>query len=313
VALAIGNPFGIGQTVTMGIVGATGRSLGGTIEQYEDFIQTDAAINPGNSGGALINSRGELIGINTAILSGSGGNQGIGFAVPVTLAKNIMDQLMRSGKVTRGYIGALLQDVDPSLVRAFHLPSQNGAVITEVTPGSPAEKGGLKAGDVVTSLSGEPVMDVANLRLRVASMAPGTSAKFHVLRDGQPHDVAVTLGERPADLEARNGRGDQGGTPGTGQQSGLQGVSVDELTPQLARQLELPRGSGGVVVTDVNESSPAAEAGLQRGDVIQEVNHTPVKTPADFDRMVKAGSHGGPVLLLINRQGIVRYIAIESK
>jgi serine protease Do len=311
IALAIGNPFGIGQTVTMGIVGATGRNLGGTIEQYEDFIQTDAAINPGNSGGALINTRGELIGINTAIISGSGGNQGIGFAVPVTLAKNIMDQLMRTGKVTRGYIGAMLQDVDPGLAKAFHLPNQNGAVITNIEPNSPAEKGGLKGGDVIVSVNGEPVSDVAGLRLRVASFAPGTAVKFHVLREGQPHDVTVTLAERPANLEARDnsGRGPQG----PGHQSGLEGVSVDDLTPQIARQLQLPAGTVGAVVTDVNESSPAAEAGLQRGDVIEQVNNTPVKSAADFEKMVRQGSRNGQTLLLINHQGVTRYIAIESK
>lgn len=312
--LAIGNPFGVGQSVTMGIVGATGRSLGGSIEQYEDFIQTDAAINPGNSGGALINTKGELIGINTAILSGSGGNNGVGFAVPVTMAKNIMDQLMRGGKVSRGYIGALLQDVDPGLVKAFHLPNQNGALITNVEPGSPADKAGLKSGDVVTQLNGEPVSDVAGLRLRVASFAPRTAVKFHVLREGQPRDINVTLGERPADLEARGGRnGQPGSQPGAGKQSGLEGVTVDDLTPQIARQLNLPRGAAGAVVTDVEESSPAAEAGLQRGDVIEEVNHAAVKSANDFDRMVRQSAGKGQILLLINRQGVTRFVAIDAK
>ena len=209
VVLAIGNPYGIGQTVTMGIVSATGRNLGGAIESYEDFIQTDASINPGNSGGALINSRGELIGINTAIIpSGGGGNQGIGFAIPVTMAKNVMEQLMRSGKVTRGYMGATLQDVDPSLAKAFKLPNTDGALVNEVSPDTPADKAGLKSGDVITQLNGEPVTDRANLRLRVASLAPGSVAKLHVLRDGTPRDVNITLGERPADdVLARNARG----------------------------------------------------------------------------------------------------------
>jgi serine protease Do len=311
-ALAIGNPFGIGQTVTMGIVSATSRSLGGRIEAYEDFIQTDAAINPGNSGGALINTKGELIGINTAIIpGGGGGNQGIGFAVPVTLAKNIMDQLMRNGKVTRGYIGALLQDVDPSLSKAFKLPNSNGAVVTSVEDGTPAAKAGLKAGDVITQINGEEVLDVATLRLKVASFAPGTAVKFHILRDGQPRDFNVTLAERPADIEARGGRGNNPGSEDGGKQSGLNGVSVDEISPQIARQLNLPRGTQGVIVTQVDESSAAADAGLQRGDLIEQVNRTPVSSIADFDRLTKASS--GTTLLLVNRQGRTLFIAVESK
>jgi Do/DeqQ family serine protease len=174
ICLAIGNPFGVGQTVTMGIVGATGRNLGGTIEAFEDFIQTDASINPGNSGGALINTRGELIGINTAILSGSGGNQGIGFAIPVAMARNIMDQLIKSGKVTRGYLGAYLQDVDPNLAKAFKIPNNSGVVITKIDANTPAEKAGVKEGDVVTQVNGETVVDVQSLRNKIASMAPGT-------------------------------------------------------------------------------------------------------------------------------------------
>lgn len=312
VALAIGNPFGVGQTVTMGIVGATGRSLGGTIEQYEDFIQTDAAINPGNSGGALINSRGELIGVNTAILSGSGGNQGIGFAIPVTLARNVMDQLIRSGKVTRGYIGAYLQDVDPNLAKAFKIQNNSGVVITKIDANTPAEKAGLKEGDVVTQVNGETVVDVQGLRNRIAAFAPGTAVKMHVVRNGSPMDVNVTLAERPADLEARNSRTGRGGDPGDGKQSGLEGVSVDELTPELASQLQLPNGVSGVVVTDVDESSAAADAGLKRGDVIEQVNRQPVKTANAFDREVQKGK-GGTTLLLVNRQGVRNFVAIESK
>jgi len=314
IAMAIGNPFGIGQTVTMGIVSATGRNLGGRIEAYEDFIQTDASINPGNSGGALINTRGELIGINTAIIpGGGGGNQGIGFAVPVTLAKNIMDQLMRSGKVTRGYIGALLQDVDPSLVKAFKLQNANGAVITNVEPGTPADKAGLKPGDVITELNGEQVLDVASLRLRIASFAPGTAVKFHLLRDGHPQDTSVTLAERPADVEARGGRGTRpGDEPGGGKQSAFEGLSVDDLTPQVARQLQLPADTTGAVVTDVDESSAAAEAGLKRGDIIEQVNRTPVKGVADFERLTRT-SKGSQTLLLVNRQGRTFFVALESK
>ena len=312
VCLAIGNPFGVGQTVTMGIVGATSRNLGGSIEQFEDFIQTDASINPGNSGGALINTRGELVGINTAILSGSGGNQGIGFAIPVTMARNVMDQLIRSGKVTRGYIGAYLQDVDPNLAKAFKIPSNSGVVITKIDPNTPAEKAGLKEGDVVTKVNGETVVDVQGLRNRIASMAPGTSVAMQVYRNGTPTEVHVTLGERPADLEARGSRQGRGGNQGGGQESGLSGVSVDNITPDIAQQLQLPRSTTGVVVTDVDESSAAAEAGLQQGDIIEQVNRQPVKTVNDFDRLV-AQSKSGATLLLVNRGGVRNFVAIESK
>ena len=311
-ALAIGNPFGVGQTVTMGIVGATSRNLGGQIEQYEDFIQTDAAINPGNSGGALINARGELIGINTAILSGGGGNQGIGFAIPVTMAKNIMDQLIRSGKVTRGYMGAYLQDVDSNLAKAFKLPNNDGVVITKIDPNTPAEKAGLKEGDVVTQLNGQPVIDTQGLRNRIASFPPNTNVKLHVVRNGNPQDVNVTLGERPADLEARGSRrGGQGGND-QGQSSGLEGVDVQELTPDVARQMGIEGRTSGVVVTDVDEGSAAAEAGLRQGDIIEQVNRQPVKTAGDFDRLVR-GSKGGTTLLMVNRGGVRNFVAIESK
>jgi serine protease Do len=312
ICLAIGNPFGVGQTVTMGIVGATGRNLGGTIEAFEDFIQTDASINPGNSGGALINSRGELIGINTAILSGSGGNQGIGFAIPVTMARNIMDQLIKSGKVTRGYLGAYLQDVDPNLAKAFKIPSNSGVVITKVDPNTPAEKGGLKDGDVVTQVNGDAVIDTQSMRNQIASMSPGSNVKLQVYRNGTPSDLSITLGERPANLDARNSRTGRGGDQGGGQQSGLEGVSVDDITPGIAQQLNLPRNTTGAVVTDVDEASVAAEAGLQKGDVIEQVNRQPVKNAADFDRMVRA-SKSGTTLLLVNRGGVRNYIAIESK
>ncbi len=310
VCLAIGNPFGVGQTVTMGIVGATGRNLNGTIEQYEDFIQTDASINPGNSGGALVNTRGELIGINTAILSGSGGNQGIGFAIPVSMARNVMQQLIEHGKVTRGYIGAYLQDVDPNLAKAFKLNSNEGVVITKVDPGTPAAKAGLKEGDVVTQLNGNQVSDVQDLRNKIASLTPGTTVKMHTMRNGSPTDINVTLAERPADLEAKS----QGHAPGdqSGQQGGLEGVSVDNITPDLASQLRLPAGTTGVIVTDVDQSSAAADAGLQRGDLIEQVNRQNVTTVSQFDQLLKQNT-GGSTLLLVNRQGVRNYVAIESK
>jgi serine protease Do len=309
-ALAIGNPFGVGQTVTMGIVGATGRNLGGRIEAYEDFIQTDAAINPGNSGGALVNTRGELIGINTAILSGgmSRGNMGIGFAIPVTMARNIMDQLIRTGKVTRGFIGATLQDVDTNLAKAFQLPNTDGAVITSVEPDAPAQRAGLREGDVITHINGESVIDVQNLRNRIAALSPGSNVKLRVVRGGKPTELAVTLAERPADTEARGGRAPRPGEPG-GARSGLEGVEVQELTPAIARQLRIPADVTGIVVTDVGEASAAAEAGLRRGDVIEQVNRQDVRTMADFNRLVRQSS--GTTLLMVNRGGARAFVAIE--
>jgi serine protease Do len=305
-ALAIGNPFGIGQTVTMGIVSATGRG-GLNIEQYEDFIQTDAAINPGNSGGALVNTNGDLIGINTAILAGNGGgNQGIGFAIPVAMAREVMDQIVKTGKVVRGYMGAQIQDVTPDLARAFKLQSPNGAVLTNIEPGTPAERAGLQAGDVVTAVNGESVADSNSLRLRISRTAPGTPVKLAVQRADGPKEITVTLGQLPGGDRDEEGQPDLRG----GAKSPLEGVSVDELDAQTARQLQLSPTTKGVVVTDVDVASAAYEAGLRRGDVIQSVNRKPVATVSEFETAV---SRGGGVLLLVNRGGATRFVVVESK
>jgi serine protease Do len=306
VALAMGNPFGFEQTVTMGIISATGRA-GLNPENYEDFIQTDAAINPGNSGGALVNTSGQLIGINTAIISRTGGNQGIGFAIPINMAREVMDQLVKTGKVTRGYIGAYLQDLTPELARAFNLKQTSGAVITQVSPGDPAEKAGLKPGDVVVALNGESITDSTGLRLRVSRMAPGTTATFTVQRPEGRQDVKVTLGTLP--IRGGAAPGEEGPTGGTA--STLEGVSVTELTPQLASELQVPSGTRGVVVTSVAPGSAAAEANLRRGDVITQVNRKPVSNQQEFEQAV--GSATGPVLLLVNRGGGSVFVAIEPE
>jgi serine protease Do len=305
-ALAIGNPFGIGQTVTMGIISATGRNNVG-IERFEDFIQTDAAINPGNSGGALVNTSGELIGINTAILAGrAGGNQGIGFAIPVAMAREVMDQLIKTGKVTRGYMGAGIQDVTPALARAFKLPNASGAAITHVEPGSPAARGGLQAGDVVTAVNGEDVIDSPALRLRISRTAPGTPVKLTVQRAEGQREVTVNLGTLPDDNEERGGV--QGGPQGGGSNSPLQGVSVDELDPQTSQQLRIPNEVRGVIVTNVAVESAAYGAGLRRGDVIQSVNRRPVTSVREFEAAVRGGASA---VLLVNRGGAARYIVVE--
>jgi serine protease Do len=300
-ALAIGDPFGVGQTVTMGIVSATGRSHLG-IEDYEDFIQTDAPINPGNSGGALVNDRGDLIGINTAIIShGSEGNQGIGFAIPANMARSVMDQIVQHGKVTRAYLGIVPQDVTPAIAKAFGQTEPRGALVGDVSANSPASKSGLEKGDIILDLNGKPVANSNDLRMAVSMMAPDSNVSLRVLRSGSEHNFTAKLGELPtteASIEHE----------GKGSSSALSGVSVEELNAQTAKELGLPANAQGVVVTKVGPSSPAAEAGLRRGDVIQEVNRKPVKDASDFERAV-AGSKED-TLLLVNRHGSTMYLAV---
>jgi serine protease Do len=302
---AIGDPFGIGETATMGIVSATGRN-GLDIEDYEDFIQTDAAINPGNSGGALINADGELIGINTAILSGGGGNQGIGFAIPINMAKYVMDQILKHGKVVRGYIGVGIQEVTPSLAKAFNVPAEKGALVSNVDPNSPGGKAGLQRGDVITEINGEPVQGSNDLRLKVGTMSPGTAVHLKVLRNRQARDVTVTLGEAPEKTGAANAPG------GEGETSPMRGVQVNELTPDIRQQLQLKPDVKGVVVTDVADGSPAADAGLQRGDVIQEINRQPVNSVSDYQRLVRqAGKQS--LVLLVNRGGNTAFVVVQPE
>jgi serine protease Do len=298
--LAIGDPFGVGETVTSGIVSAMGRTNLG-IEDYEDFIQTDAPINPGNSGGALVNDRGELIGINTAILShGSGGSQGVGFAVPVNLARNVMDQIIKNGKVTRAYLGVSIQEVSPHLAKAFGEAEPRGALVGDVSSGSPAEKSGLQKGDIIVELNGKPIADSNQLRMSIAMMAPDTTVNLKVLRNGSERDMSVKLGVLPTDqlqasLEPQNPQG------------ALEGVNVGNVTDEAVQQMGLPANTKGVVVTDIDPGSPVADSGLRQGDVIQEVNHQPVTNVSDFDRAVhKAGKDP---LLLVNRQGNTLFIA----
>jgi serine protease Do len=299
--LAVGNPFGLGKTVTMGIVSAMGRGNLG-IEDYENFIQTDASINPGNSGGALVNDRGELVGINTAILShGSEGNQGIGFAVPVSVARNVMDQILKNGRVTRAYLGVMAQEVTPAIAKAFHEPEVRGALVGDVTPDSPAQKAGLQKGDIIMEINGKPVNDGAQLRMNISLMEPGTTVTVKVLRDGTARDFPVRLAELPTE-QAKAEKNSES------TESAMQGVSVENLNARIAGQLGLPATSAGVVVTEVDPGSRAARSGLQRGDVIQEVNRHAVKNTSDFERAL--GSSKDETLLLVNRQGSTRYLAV---
>jgi serine protease Do len=302
IVFAIGNPFGVGETATMGIVSATGRGLGGTIERYEDFIQTDAAINPGNSGGALIDIHGDLIGINTAIVSGGGGgNQGVGFAIPINMARNVMEQILEHGKVIRGHLGVSIQGVDPDMAKAFGLSHGGGALVGDVTPGSPAAKAGIERGDIILELNGQAVNGPDDLSVRVSETPPGSTVHLKIFRNGQTKDVAVTLGELSEKAEA---------TPGEHGPVGLDGVQVENLTPALAGQLGLPTKTTGVVVSSVDPSSPAAAVDLEKGDVIQEVNRKPVRNVAEYQGAL-AGTASKPVLLLINRSGTTRYVVVQ--
>jgi len=306
VVFAIGDPFGIGETATMGIVSATGRA-GLGIEGYEDFIQTDAAINPGNSGGAMIDLHGDLIGINTAILTGgSGGNQGVGFAIPINMARAVMDQIVGHGKVVRGYLGLYPQDVSPALAKQFGLSKLGGALVSGIKPDTPAAKAGLKDGDVILELNGEPVTSANDLRLRVSQTAPGTNVKLQVWRDGRTQDVGVTLGELPGEKSAQ-------AAPGQSSSEGLEGVDVENLSPDDARQLQLDPATRGVVVTSVDPASAAAAAGLERGCVIEEVNHKPVRTVEEYRQALAAAGKQQQILLLVQFQGgATNYMIIES-
>ena len=319
IVLAIGNPFGLGQTVTMGIVRAKGRS-GLGIELVEDFIQTDAAINPGNSGGALINTRGELIGINTAIVGGqTGGNVGIGFAIPANMARNVMEQLIKTGKVERGFIGIIPNGIAPGQEQAYGLkPGQTGVAISEVDPNTPGAKAGLQVGDVIVAVNGTPVQDENSFRIQVAGMAPGSKVELRIVRNGAETTVPVTLGENTQFAKALRGRNGQGGggDQGGGEVSALAGVQVESISQDIQRKLNLPTRVSGVVVMDVEEGSSAAEAGLQEGDVIELVNHQKVTSPSEFDAAVR-GSGNRQVLLLVYRTvqgggGVSRFVVIPN-
>ena len=297
IVLAIGNPFGLSRTVTMGIVSALGRSGLPGFNQYQDFIQTDAAINPGNSGGALVDAEGRLIGINTAIYSRSGGNQGIGFAVPINLARHVMERLISDGKVTRGYLGILPQDLSPGLAKAFGRPDQNGALVGNVYPGTPAEKAGIQSGDVIVAFNGKKITDAHTLVLMVSECAPGSQATVEVLRNGQAKTVTLSLGELPVTTaQTQTGRNDSDSrVAGT---DALDGVTVSDMDNYVRRQLGLPENLQGALVTDVDQNSNAADAGLRRGDIIVEINRQAV-TGADDAVKLGRQAKGDQILLKV--------------
>ena len=306
VVLAFGNPLGVGQTVTSGIVSAKGRATGLSDGSFEDFLQTDAAINRGNSGGALVNTNGELIGINSQILSPSGGNIGIGFAIPSNMARAVMDQLLKTGKVRRGMLGVQIQSIDADLASSMDLPAARGVIVTSVQPGSPAEKAGIKRGDVVTSFDNQPVADTNNFRNLVAGTAPGTNVTLAVRRDNREQTVRLALAELP---ERTSPEGDEG-IGGEAAGSGKFGLTLQPLTTDMAPRLGLAANDQGLVVTKVDPSGTAADAGIRQGDLIQEVNRRPVRTLADFSAAIQL-SGPRPALVLIKRRETETYVTLK--
>ncbi len=280
--VAVGNPFGLGQTVTSGIISALGRS-GLGIEGYEDFIQTDASINPGNSGGALVNLKGELIGINTAIVAPSGGNVGIGFAIPINMARAVMEQIIKRGKVERGFLGVSIQNMAPDVAKAMGIHASRGAIVARVEPGSPADRAGLRAGDIIVSLNHKPVKNAADLRNRVGLTPPGSKVTLDIIRDGSRLTLSATLGSRAKAA-----------------------IKAGEIDPRLAgavfvavrRGLPLFRSIEGVGVQSVQQGSPAWRAGLRKGDIITMVNRKRVRTPQELAEAARAN----PDVLVLNVQ-----------
>jgi serine protease Do len=314
IVLAVGDPFGLRQTVTMGIISAVGRGGVGIVD-YENFIQTDAAINMGNSGGALVDIKGELLGINTAIFSRSGGNQGVGFAIPANLARDVMQSLREKGRVVRGYIGASVQTLTPELAEAMKLKGQlAGALVGEVAPKTPSEKAGMKTGDVITAVNGKKISDARELRLMIGSMAPGSKAQMQVNREGQTKTFDVQLAEMPAGVT------EEGGPEASPEESAqpekttvFGGVAVADITHDIRSALNLPKDVQGAVIVEVDADSPAGKAGLREGDVIQEVNKQRVKNAKDLVGVSKQLKPNEKILMRVYSQGRSGYVALEPK
>ncbi|MCI0697361.1 DegQ family serine endoprotease [candidate division KSB1 bacterium] len=304
--IAVGNPFELLHTVTAGIISAKGRSSVG-LAAYEDFIQTDASINPGNSGGALADLDGNVIGINTAISSPSGGNVGIGFAIPINMAKKIMDELVTKGKVTRGYLALMPQDVDENLAKGLNLKTTAGALVGDVTSDGPADKAGIQRGDIITGFNGKKVENSNQLRAIVADAEPGSTAKVVLLRNGREMALPVVLGERPKEFADRGASEPEEPEAQTGEKLGL---SLQTLTPEIARQLSY-QNEDGVVVGGVTAGSPADDAGLRRGDLIKEVNRSEVTSVQQFTRAVGRLQSGDSAVLLVRRGQNTFYAAIQ--
>jgi Do/DeqQ family serine protease len=313
IVLAIGNPLGIGQTVTAGIISAKGRRTGlSDGSSFEDFLQTDAPINRGNSGGALVNLSGELIGINSQILSpggASGGNIGIGFSIPSNMAKTVMEQLLKEGKVHRGMLGIFVQNITDDTAKALDLKDSTGVLVSDVNKGAAADRAGLKRGDIITAVNGEKIEDSNVFRNKIAGTAPGSDVKLTVYRDGSTQEITAKLDEFDVDAVTRNSNNGDDSAPAPEKESGRLGLSLQPVTPEVARQLKLP-SNDGLVITDIDPTGPAAEAGLARGDVVLEVNKQAVASPDDVRTALdKSGTR--PLLLLVSRRGQTIYLTVR--
>jgi len=301
--VAAGNPFGLSSSITAGIVSAKARSRVG-VADYEDFIQTDAAINPGNSGGPLVNLRGEVVGINTAIMSRGGGNNGVGFAIPIAMARSVMSDLIEKGRVVRGYLGVIIQDLDEGMAKSFGYDGTDGALVSDVAEGGPAEKAGLKPGDIITRFDGERVIGVDRLRLAVADVEPGTKVKVEVFRDGSTKTLNVRIGELPGEPETM--------AHSSTESSDLNlGMTVERLTPELAARLGMDESVSGVVVTGVEPLGPAARAGIRVRDVITEVQGEPVETPRDLRRELRRHDLSEGVRLVVRSGSTRRFVFLQ--
>src|SRR6266576_856274 len=313
IVLAIGNPFGLRQTVTMGIISAVGRGGIGIVD-YENFIQTDAAINMGNSGGALVDTKGELLGINTAIFSRSGGNQGIGFAIPANLAREVMQSLREKGRVVRGYIGASVQTLTPDLADAMKLKGQpTGALVGELEPNAPAAKAGIKTGDLIAAVNGKKINDARELRLMICSMAPGTKAQIEVNREGQTKTFDIQLAEMPPNAAYEGAETSSEENTEQEKTTVFGGVAITNITDDIRTAHNLSKDVQGAVIADIDPDSPAAKAGLREGDVIQEVNKQPVKSAKDLVAISKKLKSKEKILMRVYSQGRGSYVALEPK
>ena len=310
IVLAIGNPLGIGQTVTLGIISAKGRRTGLSNGSFEDFLQTDSPINRGNSGGALIDGNGELVGINSQILSPSGGSIGIGFAIPSNMARDVLDQIVKQGKVTRGHLGIVVQPVTKDIAASLKLSTAQGVIVSQVQAGSAAERAGLKRGDVILALNGDVVSDTNSFRNDIAGTPPGRTVTLRIWREGSEQELRPTLGEFVP--EARSTSSTEETSPPAEGSDGRLGLTVQPLTPGLASQSGISSDMQGLMVMEVDPSGPAADAGIQRGDLIEQVNQQPVRSVGDLRSAIER-SGKSPLLLLVNHRGTTIFVTIRPR
>ncbi len=309
VVLAIGNPFGLTRSVSAGIVSSTGRAFRGQMARYENYIQTDASINPGNSGGALVDIQGRLVGINTSIFSRSGGNEGIGFAVPANLARGIMESIFKHGRVVRGYLGIEMQDMDEDLAEQLKFSGKGGVVVTKVVPESPAEKAGFKRYDIVVEIEGKKIEDGRDMQLFIAGLKPGAKVAAKVVRDGAEKSVTVELGELTGrELALRNTPAKPDPDPDV-----LDGVTVSDLDAASRREHNVPEDVKGALVTQIDPESPSAEVGIRVGDVIQEIDRQPVTSAGQAVELSEKVKQEKKVLLLVSSRGAARFVTVERK